>query len=450
MISRALNITAVILLTVLPLLLIPSPVYARVTAIAAVCLYIWMSRAAQPFVPTLLLWTLIPLALGSLDPMYSVANVLTWAMDPVMALFFGGFTLAVASSAFGLDRMLARFAFRTAGRSFPLFLLITILITAFLSMWLSNIAAAALIFACLRPVLREFDADHLIRRTLIVGVALGANFGGMATPIGTGPNAIAIAFVAPGTSVSFASWMAFALPLTAGMLLLSFAMLWWRTRSLSASWAIQDVMFTMEHSDADEAIHRPNMIAFLLVLIATAVLWLTEPIHGISTAVVALGAAAFLFLSGLLKKGDLLKIDWSTLLLIAGGITLGRLFEHSGMIRAIVGSVPFAEMHPTISLFVLCLTCAILAALMSNTAAAVLLIPLAGALSPYPSTAILIAISASFGIPFVISTPPNAMAFGEGGIRFGDLFRPGIILMILGCLIVSLTGKTILNFAGIP
>jgi solute carrier family 13 (sodium-dependent dicarboxylate transporter), member 2/3/5 len=71
-------------------------------------------------------------------------------------------------------------------------------------------------------------------------------------------------------------------------------------------------------------------------------------------------------------------------------------------------------------------------------------------LVPTPSTAILIAVSASFGIPFMISTPPNAMVFGQGGVRFADLFWPGLALMILGCVLVSLTGKFVLNLVGIP
>ena len=157
-----------------------------------------------------------------------------------------------------------------------------------------------------------------------------------------------------------------------------------------------------------------------------------------------------LFLSGLLKKKDILKIDWSTLLLIAGGITLGRLFEQSGLIKTLAANVPFGDLHPSLTIFLLCLASALLAALMSNTATAVLLIPLATALVPYPSTAILIAISASFGVPFVISTPQNAMVYGEGGVKFGDLFWPGIFLMVLGCVIVSLTGPAVLNFVGIP
>lgn len=79
-----------------------------------------------------------------------------------------------------------------------------------------------------------------------------------------------------------------------------------------------------------------------------------------------------------------------------------------------------------------------------------MLIPVASSLDPAPSTAILIAIAASFGIPFVISTPPNAMVYGEGGVRSGDLFSPGLVLMVLGCLLVSLTGPFVLNMIGIP
>lgn len=444
------TIIAVFLLSAFPLIFVQSPLYARTTAIAAVCLYLWISETAPPFVPTLLLWAAIPIFLGPLEAKYSVTTVLSWAADPVMALFFGGFVLGIATQAFGLDRRLARAAFLKAGNSFAVFLLLIILSTAFLSMWLSNIGAAALIIACLRPVIAEFRDDHLMRRTLLVGVAIGADLGGIATPIGTGPNAIAIAYLAPTVHISFVNWMGFAVPLTAMMLIIGYAMLYWRTRSLSASWSKRGNILSdaLTVGDADE--NKTGRWSFLFVLIGTAALWLSEPLHMIPASVVALGAAGFIFLSGMLKKKDLAKIDWSTLILIAGGITLGRLFEQSGLIRSIAASVPFAEFDPRMSIFVLCLTSALLAAVMSNTATAVLLIPLAGALVPNPSTAILIAVSASFGIPFIISTPQNAMAYGEGGVKFNDLFTPGMVLMILGCVIVSLTGKAVLNLVGIP
>ncbi len=87
---------------------------------------------------------------------------------------------------------------------------------------------------------------------------------------------------------------------------------------------------------------------------------------------------------------------------------------------------------------------------MSNTAAATMLIPLAASLDPSPSTAVLIAVAASLGIPFVVSTPPNAMVYGEGGVRSTDLLVPGLLLMVLGVVLVSVTGPFVLRLMGIP
>ena len=120
------------------------------------------------------------------------------------------------------------------------------------------------------------------------------------------------------------------------------------------------------------------------------------------------------------------------------------------MVKVLAESIAWNTINPTLVLFLLCLASATLSALMSNTATVVMILPLANAVFHLPSISILIAIAASFGIPFVISTPPNAMVYGEGGLKFNDLFLPGILLMILGCLLISLTGQTVLNFVGIP
>jgi sodium-dependent dicarboxylate transporter 2/3/5 len=442
---------AAVLLIVVPPLLIESTIYSRIVSIAGICLLLWISEIVPPFVPTLLLWTLVPLFLTPIDSKFALPNVLSWAVDPVMALFFGGFVLGVATERTGLDKRLTQFAFHSSGRSFNKFLLSVILITAFLSMWMSNIAAAALVLACLRPTLGKFADEHILRRVLLIGVALGADFGGIATPIGTGPNAIAIASISATQPVSFLSWMIFAFPLTIGMLLVSFLFLFWRVRLNEGDWKDRNGELNGPFFESKKlSDNKRSQLGFMIVLLGTITLWLTEPLHGIPAAVTALGSAAVLFISGILAKKDLLKIDWSTLLLIAGGITLGRLLEQSALVKTVAANIPFADLHPVFSLFLLCLISALLSALMSNTATAVLLIPLAGALIPSPSTAILIAVSASFGIPFIISTPPNAMAFGHGGVKFTDLFWPGIVLMILGCVLVSLTGRIVLNFVGIP
>ena len=444
-------ILAILGISLAAIFVFDSAVLRLTTIIAGTCLVLWLCEIVPPFVPTFLLWTLTPLLLGSFDNKFNLPNVLTWAIDPVLALFFGGFVLGVATQRYGFDKRLANIALRSAGKSFAKFLLLVILLTAFLSMWMSNVAAGALMLACLHPVLLNFQIDNLLRRALLVGIALGANLGGIATPIGTGLNAIAIAAISETSHISFLGWMSFALPLSIGMLFAGFALIWFRVRRHQSEWSGKDGQLSEKVLDGENPnTRKTGEFAFLLVFAGTIVLWLTEPLHGVSASVISLLAASVLFLTGLLKKEDLLRVDWSTLLLIAGGITLGKLSEQSGLVKIIAGGVAWNDLNPTLALFLLCLASATLSALMSNTATAVLLIPLAYALIPLPSTAILVAIAASFGIPFAISTPPNAMVFGEGGVKFSDLFLPGIILMAAGCLLVSLTGRTVLNFVGIP
>jgi sodium-dependent dicarboxylate transporter 2/3/5 len=128
--NRAVRIAIVaVLLIVIPQLFIESAIYSRIVSIAAVCLLLWISEIVPPFVPTLLLWTLVPLLLGSIDGRFSLSHVLSWAVDPVMALFFGGFVLGVATERNGLGQRLTQFALESSGNSFKKFLLFVILIT---------------------------------------------------------------------------------------------------------------------------------------------------------------------------------------------------------------------------------------------------------------------------------------------------------------------------------
>jgi sodium-dependent dicarboxylate transporter 2/3/5 len=418
---------------------IEDPRLARSAVIAGVCLTLWLSEIVPPYVPTVVLWALTPLLMQPLGQEFSFARVLGWSADPVLALFLGGFTLSVAASRYGLDARVAHLAMKLSrGRRLAL-LILTAAATAGLSMWMSNIAAAAMMIAALRPLFSARPQDDTFRRALLMAVAVGANFGGMATPIGTGPNAIAIAALSKHQPVTFLSWMAFALPLTVGMLIAGIILLVLRFR-------VSGVAQLPE-------LHPPQLDwgarGVLVIFSITIMAWLTEPLHGAPSGIVALLAVAALFGSGLLNRPDLNSIDWSTLALIAGGIGLGNLLEESGLVKTVAAAVPWTQASPFVRLLVLCLSSAILAALMSNTATATMLIPLGLSLDPSPSTAILIAIAASMGIPFVISTPPNAMVYGEG-VRSSDLLIPGLILMLLGCLLVSLTGPFVLRLMGIP
>jgi solute carrier family 13 (sodium-dependent dicarboxylate transporter), member 2/3/5 len=423
------------------LIWIKEPILRRGILVAAVCLTLWLTEVVPPYVPTFVLWALTPLLLFGFSDQFQLTRVLGWSANPVLALFLGGFALSVAASRYGIDSLIARLAVRFSRGSKLLLLVLTMAATAALSMWMSNIAAAAMMIAALHPLFAEVSKTDRFRRALLMSIAIGANFGGMATPIGTGPNAIAIAAISSSRSITFTGWMIFALPLTLGLLLTGLLLLIVRFRIRGPVNKLGDI-----------PVKTPNLRAWLVMLIffLTVSAWLTEPFHRVPSAIVALITTAVLFGSGLLRRDDLARIDWSTLLLIAGGIGLGNLLEQAGRVRVAAGSMPWQEVPHVVRLFTLCFTSALLSALMSNTASVTMLIPLAAGIDPAPSTAILIAIAASLGIPFVISTPPNAMVYGEGGVRSSDLAIPGIVLMILGCILVSVTGPLVLNLVGIP
>lgn len=417
-VNLMLTALAALAVVVLPWVLTEDPVIAGAAAVGGLCLVLWLGELVPPYVPTFVLWALTPLALGSFGEQFGLRQVLGWSAEPVLALFLGGFALSAAASRYGIDSWVAGLAVRLSrGRRLAL-LALAILATATLSMWISNIAAAAMKIAALHPLFAGMPLDDRFRRALLIGIAVGANFGGIATPIGTGPNAIAIAALAaqePSYPITFLSWMAFALPLALGLSAAGFVLLALRFRVAGTA--------SLPELPARPPSGRARWV--VLVFAAAVAAWLTEPLHGASSALVALLATAVLFGSGLLERRDLARIDWSTLLLIAGGIGLGNLFEQSGVVSAAASLIPWAEMPGLFRILLLCLASALLSALMSNTATATLLIPLAASLDPSPAIAVLIAVAASLGTPFAISTPPNAMVYGEGGITSRDLWFPG-------------------------
>ncbi|MCP3137712.1 SLC13 family permease [Pyxidicoccus xibeiensis] len=415
------------------------PVASRAVLIGGVCLVLWLTEVVPPFVPSLLLLGATPVLLGPLDADYRLPAVLAWGADPVLVLFLGGFTLEVAAMRHGLDASVAGHVVRLSRGRPRLLLLLVMGGVAFLSMWMSNVAAAAMMLAALRPILQAAPAGAALRPALLLGVALGANFGGMATPVGSGPNALAVSAASAYSRVTFAEWMALALPLTALMLALGFGLVLLRFR-LGGRVELP--------AQAPRPLSRSGR-AVLGVSAACVVAWLSEPLHGVPAPVVALGATVLLFGGGLLEREDLGKLDWSTLLLIAGGISLGRLMEHSGLVAGALAGADLGGWPVAAQLAGLVVVAAVLSALMSNTGTAALLIPLALQLQPAASTSILVAMGCSFGIPFVISTPPNAMAAGEG-LDSSELLRVGIPLMLAGCLLVSLTGATVLHLFGLP
>lgn len=412
---------------------------ARAVIIGGVCVALWLSEWVPVWVPTLIVWGATPLLLGRFGQDFQPLRVLAWSADPVLVLFFGGFALAAAASRQGADRSVAALALRFSHGQAMRTIALAAFATAALSMWMSNIAAAALMLGAFKPVLDEEPPGGSLRRGLLLAIALAADVGGIATPIGSGPNGIAIAAVERYRPITFVHWMAFGVPLALGLVVAVLV--------LVAVWIRPGGQVRLPPG----TLHGPpgRIRALGAVFGATVLLWLTEPVHGVRAWVIALAAAGALLVLGLLRPRDLLGLDWSTLVLIAGGIALGALLDRSGLMRQLAEQLPFASAPPTLRILGLCLLSASLSALMSNTGTATLLVPLAMTVSATPSAAVLVAVAASLGTPFVISTPPNAMAFGAG-LRARDLLVPGLVIMVAGCLLVALTGPWVLRAVGIP
>ena len=275
---------------------------------------------------------------------------------------------------------------------------------------------------------------------MLLGIAFAANLGGIGTPIGTGPNLIAIGAVADLHRITFFDWVAFAAPLAALMVLLAFAI-------LARLYRVAGHFATTEVRPPPLSAKGWSVVAVFSVAV---VAWLLEPVHGVPAALTALAVAAALFSTRLLGRSDLKNIEWDTLLLIAGGLTLGELFQASGLATEVANAVDWNALPRPVLLGLLAICCALISAVASNTAAAAMLIQIALGIVHSPSVAVVVALSASMGLPFVISTPPNSMAYGQGGITGRDLFVPGIILMLVGCTLVAFTGPPILKLLGVP
>ncbi len=422
------------LLAALSLMMIGDPIQARAVAIAAFCLVLWLGEAVPAFVPTFLLLAAVPLLLTG--PTYRLSSVMQWMADPVLVLFFGGFTLGAAAQRYGIDASITSLAVSWSGGHRQRLLIFVMIATACLSMWMSNTAAAAMMLAALRPMISGLSSGDAFRAALLVAIAVAANLGGMATPIGSPPNAIAVATLEAVQPISLLGWMLFGVPCMVLLLVIGYGLLVvrYRVRTTSAPMPVAAVV----------PIHGRRSWAVVGIFSLMVTAWLTEPLHGIAVPVVAaLGAAAF-FGSGLLSVKDLSRIDWSTLILIAGGLGLGQLLQHSGCIQSTAQAIDWSVLPSSLRVAALVAVAALMSAVMSNTATATMIIPLAYALDPSPATPVLVALGCSLGMPFAISTPPNALVYGEG-LKVSDLLLPGVVFMVLGCAAVVLVGPLILR-----
>ena len=376
-----------------------------------------------------------PEALGAFS---SYKSLLHCFADPIIMLFIGGFVLAIAASKSGLDLFLARVMLKPFGKKPHWVLLGFIIVTGVFSMFLSNTATAAMMLTFLGPVLKSLPADGKGKTALALAIPIAANVGGMGTPIGTPPNAIALKYLNDpaglNMNIGFGEWMSFMLPFTIVLLLIA--------------WVLLLKMFpfkakSIELNISGELKKDWRSIVVYVTFAATVLLWVLDKKTGVNSNVVAMLPIGVFAITGVLTKRDLEEINWSVLWMVAGGFALGVGLQETGLARTLINAIPFGSWPAVVMVVGSGLICYAMANFISHTATAALLVPIlaavgisvSGNLEPLGGVSTLligVAIGSSLGMVLPISTPPNAIAHSTGMIEQKDMARTGIIMGIFG------------------
>lgn len=378
-------------------------------------------------------------------------DILHCFADPTIMLFIGGFIIAIAATKSGLDVKLAKVMLAPFGTKSENVLLGFILVTALFSMFISNTATAAMMLTFLAPVLSALPADGKGKIGLALAIPIGANIGGMGTPIGTPPNAIALKFLndpdGMNLGIGFGKWMMVMVPVTLILLFIA--------------WFVLKKMFPFKQKEIHlkiESEHQSTLkdkIVYITFFV-TILLWLTDSVTGVNANVVAMLPVGVLCMAGIITKRDLEQLSWSILWMIAGAFALGVAMKESGLANHLIEAVPFASWSPLAVIIGSGLLCYLMANFISHTATAALFVPIlaiAGStmteqLVPYGGVSTLligVAICSSVAMVLPISTPPNALADATGFIKQKYMVTTGLIMGFFGLVL----GYLVLIFCGV-
>lgn len=396
---------------------------------------LWMTEALHLTVTALL----VPVLVVVLDLMDAKVALATF-FDPIIALFLGGFILAAALHRHGLDRLLASSLVSLAhGKLLPASLLL-FAATAFISMWISNTATAAMMLPIALGLVAHVDRQRSRNTVLFVllGICWMASLGGMGSLVGSPPNALA----ASAAGWGFRDWFAVGLPALGLLGPLSIVLLYVLLRP--------DLRGDAVVIDTGDVRWSSGSVLTIAIFALTVCLWIfSAPIGkwlGVTKdldSIIAVLAVVLLISSGALSWPEAQRgVDWGVLLLFGGGLCLGAVLKISGASDWMAQSavILVAGWPLWLILLVLAIFIVALSELASNTAAAALLLPLLMPLAPSLGmepgmVAAFVALTASCGFMLPVATPPNAIIYGSGEVTQREMMRTGFGLDIL-CVVV--------------
>ena len=388
---------------------------------------------------------------GQYGQLLDSVGIMACFADPTIILFLGGFILAMAATKSGLDVWMAKTLMRPFGHRSEMVLLGFLLITGVFSMFISNTATAAMMLTFLTPFFKALPANGKGRIALTMAIPIGANLGGMGTPIGTPPNAFAYKILNDpaglNLDISFGGWMAIMVPLVLVLLVISWLLL---------RWFFPFKQKTIDLEIQGDMQHNWRTVVVAITTAVTIILWIAGKPLGINANTVAMLPIAVFALTGVITADDLQDIDWSVIWMVAGGFALGLAMNGTGLAKVAIDAIPFGEWSPVVILIIAGFVTFFLSNFISNTATAALMIPILAVVCEGmgdklnviggTSTVLIgIAVAASAAMSLPISTPPNAIAYSTGLIKQSDMSKAGllvgIITLVLGFSLLIVAGK---------
>lgn len=443
---------------------------ARACFAVVLLMGIWWFTEAAPIAIT----ALLPVVLFPILGIATSGDTLKHYASGTIFLFLGGFMIAGALARWGLDRRIALLTISVVGTKPQQIIFGILFSTAFLSAWVSNTATAAMMLPIAIAIITLVrttrnngpvdKAEHNFHVSLLLSVAYGASLGGVLTLIGTPPNGIFARFVEQtyGDQVSFFAWMKLSVPVVSALLVITYLML---VKVLfrnqideipgGREWVKQELK-TMGPLTRGEKI-------VLTVFVTAAVLWVFGPIirdieingaypfKALRDETIAMGAGILLFLLPINRQNGIHALDWNTahkaiawdvLLLFGGGLAMSAAIQTTGASQVLgAQATALAGLPNWVLLTGVTSITTFVSEFTSNTALAATMMPLIAAVSQslnmHPEAMLVAAtLGASCAFMMPVGTPPNAMVFGTGRIRMGEMIRAGFWLNIVSIIVI--------------
>jgi sodium-dependent dicarboxylate transporter 2/3/5 len=426
----------------------PAQVYVLFLIFFAIGL--WVTEAIPPFAVGIMVVGFLVFFLGQPDVAETSGIdvkkfVNTWS-NSVIWLLLGGFFIAEGMKKTGLDFDIFRIAISRFSNNPPILLLALMIGTAFASMVMSNTATTAMMLAATTPVINQVGIHTNFSKSVLLGVPASASIGGMGTIIGSPPNAIAVDTINRLENVTFEigffEWMVFGMPVA---LLLTFGFWYILNKKLSPGEITIDInaLKTQAEEEIDiefEQEKRTKKNIVLAVLATTVLLWLTDGLHPIPMAAVSGIPIIALTMVNIITSDDVRQLPWDTLMLVAGGLSLGLAIQETGLADYFISQLNTVNFSAIVMVIIFAIATVLASNIMSNTAAAAILIPAAGlwgGMNP-AFVPIVIGLCASCALFLPVSTPPNAIAYSTGMLQQSDFRMGGIYAGLAGPVVIIL------------